>query len=65
MFEALQAAAKETCVSLGVKMVMLAQPLRFALTGGITSPGVFELISLVSIEESISRIQKVIVALKK
>jgi glutamyl-tRNA synthetase len=61
--DVLQAFAKEFCTELGIKMVMLAPPLRIALTGATTSPGVFELISLISIKESILRIEKIIKAL--
>lgn len=61
--EDLQIVAKEFCAELSIKMVMLAQPLRVALTGTATSPGVFELISLISIKESILRIEKIIKAL--
>lgn len=60
--EFLQTTAKEFCTEQNIKMVMLAQPLRIALTGSTTSPGVFELISLISIKESILRIQKIITA---
>jgi len=48
---------KEFCKKKHIKLVSIAQPLRIALTGGASSPGVFELLSLVGQEESISRIE--------
>ena len=50
--------AKDICNEYKVKLVALAQPLRLALTGKICSPGVFELITLLSAEECQKRISK-------
>jgi glutamyl-tRNA synthetase len=52
--------AKELCLKHTVKMPLLAQPLRLAITGSLSSPGIFELISLVSIQESVKRIENLI-----
>ncbi len=41
----------------GVKLGALAQPLRAALTGRVTSPGIFEVLELLGREESLSRIK--------
>lgn len=48
---------KELCVEEGIKLPMLAQPLRIALTGGTTSPGVFEMLALLGKKESVARIK--------
>lgn len=49
-------AIKAFCNEHACKLVAVAQPLRIALTGGATSPGVFELLSVLGKEESIKRI---------
>ena len=56
----LLAAAKQLCEEYDIKLVQLAQPLRLALTGGIVSPGIFDLITLVGKEESCARIAALI-----
>lgn len=48
---------KEFCKKNNLKLVSIAQPLRIALTGGASSPGIFELLALVGKEESVSRIE--------
>lgn len=48
---------KGLCEQEGLKLVSCAQPLRIALTGGASSPGVFELLALVGKEESLARIR--------
>ena len=48
---------KALCDEELIKLVALAQPLRIALTGGTTSPGVFELLAVLGKEESCVRIQ--------
>jgi len=58
--ETLLSAAQRVCDDLGIKLVNLAQPLRLALTGGITSPGVFDLIAILGKERSSQRIQELI-----
>ena len=40
----------------GVKLGKLAQPLRAALTGKTTSPGIFDVLTLLGREESLGRI---------
>lgn len=54
---ALLACANGLCESMGLKLVALAQPLRLALTGGIMSPGVFELMALLGKQRSLKRIE--------
>lgn len=49
----------------GVKVVVLAQPIRIALVGKGASPGVFELLALLGKEESIRRIQDLLAFLKQ
>ncbi|MPT21525.1 MAG: glutamate--tRNA ligase, partial [Starkeya sp.] len=40
----------------GVKLGMLAQPLRAAVTGKTTSPGIFDVLAVLGREESLARI---------
>ncbi len=54
--QALSALIKAFCKEHDIKLVHVAQPLRIALTGGASSPGVFELLALLGKEESIKRI---------
>ncbi len=51
-----EAAIRAVAAESGVKLGALAQPLRAALTGRSTSPGVFDLLSLLGPEESLARI---------
>ena len=51
------AALKGLCDIEGIKLGNLAQPLRIALTGGASSPGVFEMLALLGKEKSIARIK--------
>ncbi len=41
----------------GLKLGKIAQPLRAALTGRATSPGVFDVLSVLGREESLGRIR--------
>ncbi len=54
--EALSALLKRLVKDFKVSLASLAQPLRLALVGKTTSPGVFELLALVGKEKSIKRI---------
>jgi glutamyl-tRNA synthetase len=54
--ESLEAAIREVAEGGGVKLGKLAQPLRAALTGRTTSPGIFDVLSLLGREESLARI---------
>ena len=40
----------------GVKLGQVAQPLRAALTGRATSPGIFDVLALLGREESLARV---------
>ena len=40
----------------GLKLGKLAQPLRAALTGKTTSPGIFDVLALIGRDESLGRI---------
>ena len=53
---ALEAAIREVAEGLNVKLGKLAQPLRAALTGRTTSPGIFEVLALLGRDESLARI---------
>ncbi len=55
--DSLLAKANEGCAQFGAKLVQIAQPLRLALTGGIVSPGVFELITIIGREKTIARLE--------
>ena len=52
----LEAAIREVAEENGVKLGKLAQPLRAALTGRTTSPGIFDVLALLGREESLARI---------
>jgi glutamyl-tRNA synthetase len=52
----LEAAVREVAEGQGVKLGKLAQPLRGALTGRTTSPGIFEVLVLLGREEALARI---------
>jgi glutamyl-tRNA synthetase len=54
--ESLESAIREVAESSGVKLGKLAQPLRAALTGRTTSPGIFDVLALLGREESLARI---------
>ena len=52
----LEAAIREVAEASGAKLGKLAQPLRAALTGRTTSPGIFDVLALLGREESLARI---------
>jgi glutamyl-tRNA synthetase len=54
--QSLEAAIREVAESAEVKLGKLAQPLRAALTGRTTSPGIFEVLALLGRDESLARI---------
>jgi glutamyl-tRNA synthetase len=51
-----EAAIREVAEGGGVKLGKLAQPLRAALTGRTTSPGIFDVLALLGKDESLARI---------
>jgi len=51
-----EAAIREVAEGNGVKLGKLAQPLRAALTGSTTSPGIFDVLALLGRQESLARI---------
>jgi glutamyl-tRNA synthetase len=53
---ATEAAVRSTAEVAGVKLGQVAQPLRAALTGRATSPGIFDVLALLGREESLARI---------
>ncbi|WP_442754166.1 glutamate--tRNA ligase [Methylocystis sp. JAN1] len=53
---ATEAAVRDLSVELGVKLGDLAQPLRAALTGRSTSPGIFDVLEILGRDESLGRI---------
>jgi glutamyl-tRNA synthetase len=55
-----EAAVRELADASGVKLGSLAQPLRAALTGRATSPGIFEVLELLGKDESVARIRDVV-----
>jgi glutamyl-tRNA synthetase len=57
----LEAAIREVAEGHGVKLGKLAQPLRAALTGRTTSPGIFDVLALLGRDESLARIADQIV----
>jgi glutamyl-tRNA synthetase len=54
--EALEGAVRGVAEAEGVKLGAAAQPLRVALTGRRTSPGIFDVLVLLGREESLARI---------
>ncbi|MGK6357080.1 glutamate--tRNA ligase [Sphingomonas sp. DT-207] len=54
--ETLEAAVRTVADNAGVKLGAVAQPLRAALTGRRTSPGIFDVLALLGREESLGRI---------
>jgi glutamyl-tRNA synthetase len=54
--EALEAVVREVAENRGLKLGQVAQPLRAALTGRKTSPGIFDVLLLLGREESLGRI---------
>jgi glutamyl-tRNA synthetase len=55
--EATEQAVRGVSEGAGVKLGQVAQPLRAALTGRATSPGIFDVLVLLGREESLARIQ--------
>lgn len=53
----LEAAIKAHAESAGLKLGKVAQPLRAALTGKSTSPGVYDVLAVLGREESLARLQ--------
>ena len=54
--EATERAVREVAEAEGVKLGQVAQPLRAALTGRATSPGIFDVLVLLGRDESLARI---------
>jgi glutamyl-tRNA synthetase len=54
--DALDAAVREVAETADVKLGKIAQPLRAALTGKTTSPGIFDVLLLLGRDESLARI---------
>ncbi len=54
--ETTEAAVREVSEAKGVKLGMVAQPLRAALTGRATSPGIFDVLVLLGRQESLARV---------
>jgi glutamyl-tRNA synthetase len=54
--EALEAAVRDVAEAAGVGLGKVAQPLRAALTGRTTSPGIFDVLVLLGRDESLSRL---------
>ena len=54
--DALDAAVREVAETADVKLGKIAQPLRAALTGKTTSPGIFDVLVLLGRDESLARI---------
>jgi glutamyl-tRNA synthetase len=59
--DGLEQCIREVAEQEGVKLGKLAQPLRAALTGRATSPGIFDVLALLGQGESLNRIQDQIV----
>jgi len=55
--EGLEAAVREFSDGAGLKLGKVAQPLRAALTGRATSPGIFDVLEVLGREESLARLR--------
>jgi len=55
--ENLEAAVREYVSESKVKLGDVAQPLRAALTGRVTSPGIFDVLEVLGREESLARLE--------
>ena len=62
--EALDAAVRAYAEETGLKLGKVAQPLRAALTGKSTSPGIFDVLDVLGRDESLSRIRDHVVETK-
>lgn len=51
------AVAKELAVTLGIKLVTLLQPIRLALLGKASGPGVFDLLAILGKTETVARLK--------
>jgi glutamyl-tRNA synthetase len=54
--QAAEAAVRDFAEKTGVKLGQVAQPLRAALTGRLTSPGIFDVLAVLGRDESLARI---------
>jgi len=59
----LEARVRAEADKLGVKLPALAQPLRFAVTGGKHSPGLFDMLELQGKERVLRRVKNLLRAL--
>ncbi len=62
--DGLEAATRAYAEAAAVKLGALAQPLRAALTGGIASPGIFEVMEILGRDECLGRLDDVLAARK-
>lgn len=56
---------KQWCKVHGLALVAIAQPVRIALVGTISSPGIFDLLAIIGKQESIKRLQLLIAQVNK
>jgi glutamyl-tRNA synthetase len=56
---ALEARLRDFVAANGVKLGAVAQPLRAALTGSLASPGIFEVMEVLGLDETLGRIADV------
>jgi glutamyl-tRNA synthetase len=56
---------KAICTELGVKLGQVGPPVRVALCGGTTSPGIYEVIEVLGREESARRLRRAMEQVKK
>lgn len=63
--DSIEAAFKETTEEFGIKLKDIAQPVRVALTGGTTSPGIYDLIEILGSATASTRISTAISIIKE
>jgi glutamyl-tRNA synthetase len=61
----LEDAFRDVMEQTGLKMGKIAQPMRVALTGKTTSPGIFEIVEILGKERVVSRLKKALVHIEK
>ena len=52
-----EAAVRDYAIEQGAKIGVIAQPLRAATTGRVTSPGIFDVLAVLGREESLGRLR--------
>jgi glutamyl-tRNA synthetase len=57
-YHGIEAMFKDICAEMGIKLGQVGPPVRVALCGTTTSPGIYEVIEVLGKEETIKRIRR-------